>query len=115
MKKESKAALLSAFVIPGAGHVFLKKYPIALGFIGAYVYLLVTLIGIISDILQTIMLKINNGDIALTIDAITQAVSAQVNDLPDNYNYISYALLLIWGFAIFDAYRLGRKNSVSEK
>ena len=35
MKKSTKAALLSAFVLPGAGHIFLKKYIPGVALVGA--------------------------------------------------------------------------------
>ena len=110
MKIEYKAALLSALVFPGVGHVYLKKYPIALGFICASAYLVLTLINLLSNIIESMTLKINSGEIALNIDAITHAVSKHVAELPAEYSSISYALLFIWCFAIADSYRLGMKS-----
>jgi hypothetical protein len=115
MKNESKAILLSALVFPGAGHVFLKKYPIALGFICASIYLLITLFNFLNGIVQVVTKQINNGEISLNIDALTQAVSSQLSELPAQYSYISYALLFLWVFAMIDAYRLGLKSQVQNK
>jgi hypothetical protein len=111
MKIEYKAVLLSALVFPGTGHIYLKKYPIALAFICASAYLLFTLISLLNNIIQSIKLKINSGEIALNIDAITQAVSSHLAELPAQYSSVSYALLFIWCFSIADSYRLGKKSS----
>ena len=109
MKKPLKAALLSALVYPGAGHLFLRRYPIAFAFIGAFSYLLISLIAPIYEVSQKVMLQISSGELALNLEAISQSVSLELAQQPQQYNWLSIALVMIWGFAAFDAYRLAKK------
>ena len=115
MKSESKAILLSVLVFPGAGHILLKRYPVALGFICAFTYLLITLFSYVNNVIKIVTTQLNNGNISLSIDAIKQAVSLQLSALPAQYSYVSYALLFLWLFAIADAYRLGRRDCEQNK
>ncbi|GAA0822061.1 hypothetical protein GCM10009111_29830 [Colwellia asteriadis] len=108
MKLEHKAVLLSALLYPGSGHVFLKKYFIGLSFISAFTFLLYNLFSTLNRISEKVALQITNGEIALTIEAISQAVTVQLAKQPPQYNWLGYALLFIWLFAMFDAYRLAK-------
>lgn len=105
MNKAIKAALLSAFVFPGAGHLLLKRY------ISAVILTLSTFTAIylqLSEMMENIapiMAQIQRGEIAPDIAAITASlVQPSVN------SSVTIILLVIWLTAIVDAYRLGRKQ-----
>jgi len=109
MKKTNKAVLLSALVFPGAGHIYLKKYLPAVGFIGAFAFLLSVIIGEIIERTEKISQKIINGDIPLEVSAISQALAEQSANSGQQTSFTGYALLFIWFFAMYDAYRLAKQ------
>jgi len=110
MKKSTKVTLLSLLVFPGVGHLVLKKYAIAAGFIISFTYLLLGLIKDIHNKTQQVIESIIQGDIPMEISAIREAlVNNGALENPD-LTIIGYLLLLIWGIAAFDAYRITNKN-----
>lgn len=111
MKKTTKVTLLSAFVFPGAGHLYLKKYPPAIGFIAAFSYLLSIIISVLMEKTEKISVLIMEGKIPLEVDAITQALTEQGANVAQQSNFTSYALLFIWLFATLDAYRIAKQNT----
>jgi hypothetical protein len=111
MKKEFTAALLSALVYPGAGHIYVKKYPIALGFICAFSYLLISMIRSLNEVVQEVMSKINAGEVSLSIGAMSQAIKELLAEQHHQYDLVGLAMLLLWIFATLDAYRLAKNNT----
>lgn len=112
MKTSTKAALLSALVFPGAGHLLLKKYFIAtllaaVAAIGAYL-----LISQAVDIALVIADKINRGEIGLdperiatAIEQYTTAAQSQTADMA------VYAVAAAWFVGVIDSFRQGRNAS----
>ena len=109
MKNTTKAVLLSALVFPGAGHIFLKKYFPAFGFIAAFAFLLSIVISALVERAETISQKILSGDIPLEINAISQALAEQSVTGGQQTSFSGYALVFIWLFAMLDTYRLAEK------
>lgn len=113
MKKPMKAALLSAFLYPGAGHFFLKKYTLAGIFSCTFS---VPLYFIISEIMvkaEQIVEQITKGEIPLDIAAISASLSNSITGAnAQELNIKMYALAIIWIIGIIDAYRLGRTNII---
>jgi hypothetical protein len=110
IKKSIKAALLSGFVYPGMGHLFLKQYALCVVFFCAFS---LPLYFIISDLLsktEQIIEQILNGDIPLDVVMISHKLSILVvDDNAQALNIKMYALIAIWLVGIIDSYRLGRK------
>ena len=111
MKKSTKAALLSALVCPGVGQFWLKKPISGSLFLISFIIGLAFVIQNISQKTQYVLTKIQQGDIALSIPAIEQAL----NSAPSNLsmaalsNLTSY-LLVIWLVATLHAYWFGKKG-----
>ena len=106
MNKPIKAALLSALVFPGAGHIFLKEKFRGILFAGislVCLYLLVT--EILKGAMQ-IAEKIQRGEIAPNVAEITELAFRQAGAQPDSN--VSALLIVCWLASILDAYRLGR-------
>ena len=116
MKKSTKAALLSAFVLPGAGHFFLKKYPMSLALAAAAFAGLYSIIATSLEAAQTIADRIVSGQIPADINAITDFASSQAM-MADTHsmNMATGLLFLAWVVGIIDAYRLGRKEDLKEQ
>ena len=115
MKTSVKAALLSAFVCPGAGHFYLKQRT-------AGNIILVTAVAAISYLCwhayqkaQLISEKIINGEIPLQLDAIYSAVTqAPAGKEALWINIATAAFVLSWLFGVADSYRLGRQQDKQE-
>ena len=109
MKKPMKAALLSAFVYPGIGHFFLKKYIMCVVLVSAFS---VPLYFIISDILskaEQVIEQIKNGEIPLDIAAISESLSnSAIGVSAQELNIKMFVLVIVWFVGIIDSYRLGR-------
>ena len=110
MKKTTKVALLSALVFPGAGHLYLKKYPPAFGFIAAFAYLLSIIISTLIEKTEKISQLIIDGKIPLEVNAISQALAEQNVNGAQVSSFAGYSLLFIWLFAVFDAYRIAKQT-----
>jgi len=108
MKKSMKAALLSAFVLPGAGHFFLKKYVMgSILAIAAFAVLYSIIVTTIEKALK-IAEQIQTSGTPLSTDEISALVSQQV--LQTEAQQVNIALLslsIAWAIGVVDAYRLG--------
>ena len=109
MKKSTKAALLSAFVFPGAGHIFLKKYVPGSVLAGtaftALYYLTAKAVARAMEIVD----KIQSGEIPPDIAVITELVSKQPTGTEALRINIATAIFIIsWIAGMVDAYRVGR-------
>ena len=108
MKKSKKAVLLSAFVLPGLGHVFLKKYVMGVLLIG------VALVATYSLIVKTVERSLHIIDniqsgVQLSADDIASLVSHQSAGQTSQWLDMGPLILLIcWLIGIVDSYRIGR-------
>ena len=109
MKKSTKAALLSAFVFPGIGHVYLKRYISGALLAGtAFITLYFVIAAAVERALQ-IVDKIQSGEIQADIAVITELVAKQVMGTDAQQINITTAVLIItWLIGIVDSYRVGR-------
>ncbi len=117
MKTSFIAAFLSAFVIPGAGHLYLKRYgrgsaciiTVLIG-LGVIVYSMTTYIHKHAD---AIIAKIQSGTASLpgVIDMIRSGTSAETS----YYDSVLYFLVCLWVFALIDAYRIGKCMDADNK
>jgi hypothetical protein len=109
MKKPIVAALLSALVFPGVGHIFLKKYGAGLClFTSMSVALYFFILDVIKKV-QPVIDQVKTGQLPLELNAISSALTHQNSQVQGQSNLILYMILLLWIVAILDAYRLGRK------
>ena len=111
MKRSIKAALLSALVFPGAGHLMLKKYPAAAALAtatGAGAY---ALIAQAVDIALAISNKIQSGEIGLDPIQITTAINQHTSVAQSQTaNIATWVIIIAWVIGIVDAYRLGHRE-----
>ncbi len=109
MKKSLKAGLFSAFVFPGGGHLYLKKYIQAALLILVSVACVGVLLSVAMEKAQQISDKILAGEIPLDLARITEEISSQVGaGGTQNADIATYVLLICWLTGIIDSYRLGR-------
>ena len=109
MKKSTKAALLSAFVFPGAGHLYLKKFVsgsilVGVSLVGIY-YLVTTTVERAWEIAE----KIQSGAVQLDAMTVTELVSQQsAGSDAQLANIATLAIIICWVLGIIDSYRVGR-------
>lgn len=109
MKKSTKAALLSAFVFPGAGHIYLKKYVAGILLAGVSFAAVYYVIAKTVEMAVEISEKIQSGDVPLDVGAITDLVSQQSGGADAKMlNIATTALVICWLIGIVDSYRAGR-------
>lgn len=104
-----KAALISAFVFPGGGHLYLKQTLRGAILAAVACACLLFLMTLVYDTAQTIVAGILDGSIAPSTEAIAAAMDASQADLETKGGNISWLLLATWALGILDGYRLGRR------
>jgi len=115
VENSTKAALLSALVFPGAGHVFLKKYLPGGILIGVSFIVISYIVTKTTEKALSVVEQIQNGDVPLDIAAITELVSTQStgNDI-QLLNTATTAFIICWVIGIVDSYRLGRRRNKND-
>ena len=109
MNKAMKAALLSALVLPGAGHLLLKKYITAVILAGASVASLYFLVATAIEKALRITEKIQSGEVPRDVATITELIARQTTGPEAQLPNIATAVLCIaWLIGIIDSYRMGR-------
>ncbi|WP_037471711.1 DUF6677 family protein [Shewanella waksmanii] len=114
MHRAAKAALLSAFICPGSGHFYLRRYNrgtlisccalLGLGF------LLVQAVHQARNIIS----EFTKGNIKLDLSEIYALVSQSSNVTNDMWVNVATVMFAgAWLYGIVDAYRIGRKDEQS--
>lgn len=116
MKISTKVALLSAFVFPGVGHIYLKKYIAGALIAGVSFVAIYYLISNAVERAFEISEKIQSGDVLLDIEAITVLVSQQSSGADVQLlNIATTALIICWLFGIIDSYRVGCERDKNDE
>ena len=117
MKVSYKAALLSTFVFPGVGQLYLKKYwrGLVICFLSCtglgYMIWSATVSAI--NRLDDIMVKMQ-GD-TTNLQKLPDIVGSSGLTADPYQRAVFYFIVCIWIFAIIDAYRIGRRKEFSDK
>jgi hypothetical protein len=117
MKTSYKAALLSIFVFPGVGHLYLKKYWrglvimfIALSGMGFMIWSASTSA---FSRLDSIMVTMQGGRSSLQ-DVLDTAGSKAPATSP-YHDAVFYVMVCLWIFAIIDSYKIGRRSEAKKE
>lgn len=109
MSKSMKAALFSALVFPGSGHLYLKRYVVGFLLVVVSVVALYVLVSTALEVAQVVSAEMLNGDIPLDTESISEEISRQEASKGSPLAAISsYLLLFCWLGGIVDSFRLGR-------
>ncbi len=107
MKKPTKAALLSALVFPGLGHLYLKKHISGLVLIGISTGAVYYLISKTIERTLQIVEKIQSGNVPLDLTAIMELVSQQSTGTEAQLlNIATLVVIICWFIGIVDSYRV---------
>jgi hypothetical protein len=116
MKKSYKAALFSALIFPGSGHILLKQYPLAFLFAGTATVCICALVFRAIAIAQTISDQLLSGEIPLDIARISSEISIQSDTAGSTTVTIAtWVLIFCWIGGTADAFRLGRQRDRAEQ
>jgi TM2 domain-containing membrane protein YozV len=109
MKKSTKAASLSGFVFPGAGHLYFKHYisgGILSGIAAVASFLLIT--NIMSRAVE-IANKIQSGEVTANILTIVELIRQQTEAVnTPTLSIATYTLMTVWLISVIDSYRIGK-------
>jgi hypothetical protein len=117
MKASHKAALLSAFVFPGAGHLYLKRYSRALVimfpvFTGAgYIIWSITVSAL--QRLEGAITRARSG--VPDLQELSDIVGLKTLTTGPCQDVLFYGIVCIWIFAIIDAYRIGKRRELKDE
>jgi len=107
MKKPLKAAMLSLFVYPGAGHFLLKKHKMGILFMLLFSipfgWLLVDMVEQTNQLLQTVI----DNNLPLDVATLTDMFTTLSTTHTQTTNGKGLFMLVIWLLSTADAYRVG--------
>jgi len=115
MNKAIKAALISAFVCPGGGHFYLKKYAtgtlISVAMLSGLLYLLNQAVERAHQISDRIL----SGELPLDINVIYPLITqAPPNSQASMINIATSVFIFAWLVGVIDSYRLGHRMDKAE-
>jgi uncharacterized membrane protein len=110
MKASTKAALISALVFPGLGHLVLRKGARGLLFLVPAAVAVIYLLRSVLQLMDQLVAEINSGALALDPIMILERVHASGIDNPMT-NLASLVCILCWVGSIADALWLGRQKA----
>ncbi len=109
MSKSVKAAMLSVFVFPGVGHIFLKRHIPGIVLAGTALAALYFIISERVERALQIIDKIQRGEVQLDVAVITELVSRQPTGTDaELLNFAWTVLIISWLIGVVDSYRVGR-------
>ena len=117
MKVSYKAALLSAFVFPGVGHLYLKRYwrgLVIMGFVFTglgYIIWSATISAL--NRLDDVMVKVQGG--TTNLQELSDIVGSKILTTDPYHDAIFYVIVCFWIFAIIDAYRIGKQKEFQDE
>ena len=109
MKHSTKGALLSAFLFPGAGHLYLKKYVTGGALIGVSLWAIYYLLARTIEMAMRVSEMIQRGQVGMDVLSITEALSKQATRADSQLlNIATAAIIGCFLIGIVDSYRIGR-------
>lgn len=109
ISKSSKAALLSALIFPGVGHISIGYKKRGWLIIATNCVLLYLMISELIEQATKVVERMNESGIKVDAEAISKATSDLVGFSDHLFlNSLLVIFILAWLFSIIDAYRLGK-------
>jgi hypothetical protein len=110
MKASTKAALISALIFPGLGHLALRKGKRGLLFLLPTAVAVIYLLRSVLQLMDQLMGEINSGALGLDPITIMERVHASGIDNAAT-NLASLVCIVCWAGSIADALWLGRRKA----
>jgi TM2 domain-containing membrane protein YozV len=117
MKISHKAALLSAFVFPGVGQFYLKRYWRGL-FIMLFVftglgYMIRSATIAALSVLDDAVVKLQSG--ANSLQELSNIADSKTLTTDPYHDAVFYLMVCFWIFAVIDAYIIGKEKESQDK
>jgi TM2 domain-containing membrane protein YozV len=117
MKISYKAALLSAFVFPGVGQFYLKRYWRGL-FIMLFVftglgYIIWSATVAVLSVLDDAVVKLQSG--ADSLQELSNLAGSKILTTDPYHNAVFYLIVCFWIFAVIDAYIIGKEKESQDE
>jgi TM2 domain-containing membrane protein YozV len=109
MSRSVNAVLLSALVLPGAGHLYLKHYARGIALIAFSLACLWVIVDRAMQLASTILEQFESAGGALDPGQVSDLVARASNS--SGSSVATLVLAGCWLFGMVDAYRLGRNES----
>ena len=107
---------MSALVLPGAGHLLLKRYASAAIFGGFSLWAIYYITTSVMDRAYSIVEKMQSGGHPMDIAAMTQMMANQAGVPAEQYLSIATTgFILCWVVAVIDAYRVGSQRDKTSR
>jgi TM2 domain-containing membrane protein YozV len=117
MKVSYKAALLSTFVFPGVGQLYLKKYwrRLVIMFLSCtgLGYLIWSATVSTLNRLDNVMVKVQGG--TTNLQELSGIVGSKMITTDPYHDAVFYVIVCLWIFAIIDAYRIGKQREFQDE
>lgn len=117
MKASYKAGLLSAFVFPGVGQLYLKKFWRGLGImvlvLSGLAYMIWSATVTALKLVDEAMLKMKAG--TANMPEISDIVGSKTLNTDPYHDIVFYFIICFWIFAIIDAYQIGKQKELSDE
>jgi TM2 domain-containing membrane protein YozV len=117
MKVSYKAALLSTFVFPGVGQLYLKRYWRGL----VIMFFVFTGLGYMIwsatvsalNRLDDAMVKVQGG--TTNLQELSDIIGSKMLTTDPYHDAVFYVIVCFWIFAIIDAYRIGKQREFQDE
>jgi TM2 domain-containing membrane protein YozV len=117
MKVSYKAALLSTFVFPGVGQLYLKRYwrgLVIMFFVFAGLgYMIWSATVSALNRLDDVMVKVQGG--TTNLQELSDIVGSKMLTTDPYHDAVFYVIVCSWIFAIIDAYRIGKQREFQDE
>jgi TM2 domain-containing membrane protein YozV len=117
MKVSYKAALLSTFVFPGVGQLYLKRYwrgLVIMFFVFTGLgYIIWSATASVLNRLDDAMVKVQGG--TPNLQELSDIVGSKMITTDLYHDAVFYVIVCFWIFAIIDAYRIGKQREFQEE
>jgi TM2 domain-containing membrane protein YozV len=117
MKVSYKAALLSTFVFPGVGQLYLKRYwrglvIMVVVFTGLGYMIWSATVSALNR-LDDVMVKVQGS--TTNLQELSGIVGSKMLATDPYLDAVFYAMVCLWIFAIIDAYRIGKQREFQDE
>ena len=109
MGKSTKAFLLSMFVFPGAGHLYLKQYIVGFLLAGGAATATYVMVSEVIHRALDLAVTLQNSGMPADFGVIMDLVSQQAGVGDGSISIAVMVLSALWIFGILDSFRAGRK------
>jgi TM2 domain-containing membrane protein YozV len=117
MKVSYKAALLSALLFPGIGHLYVKRYwrGLVILFFGiaGLGYLIWSAAVSMINRLDDAMVKVQGS--AANLKELSAIIGTEMPAADPYMDTVFYVIVCLWIFAVIDAYRIGKQREFQGK